>query len=107
MLDFDSMPEFKLHAYKILTLIPVWAKAYEVDEKAIIKQIPIAYAWTKANPDKAPKKFIPRFLNNWMGNAKRFGNLIASPNKPLFQEKLADDNELLTYDDIQAMKGTR
>lgn len=104
MLDFDSMPEFKKHAYKVITLIPVWAKAYEVDEKAIVKQIPIAYAWTLANKEKSPKKDIPRFLNNWMSLAKKYGNLVVTPNKPLYQEKRPANDELLTYDDIQAMK---
>lgn len=98
------MPLFKPQAYKIIQLIPVWAQAYQVDEQAIIKQIPIAYAWCVANKEKAPKKNYARFLNVWMGNAKKFGNLVVSQNKPLYKENLPPPEELLTFEDIQAMK---
>jgi hypothetical protein len=49
-------------------LLVAWAKAYPaVDVEAEIKR---AFAWTVANPSKAPRKNFARFLNGWVGRAK-------------------------------------
>ena len=104
MLNLDQMPEFKAHSFKIMEMIPIWARTYQVDEQAIEKQIPIAYAWTKANPEKAPKKQIVRFLNNWMALAKKFDNLKPSINKPLYKEEKPPEDEVMTGEDFRKMK---
>ena len=75
MLDFEKMPLFSTHSYRIFKLIPQWAFSLEVDSTDIIRQLYIAHTWCLANKDKAPKKNVARFLNQWMGKAKEFGNL--------------------------------
>lgn len=104
MLDFDKLPRFKPQCVRILELIPQWAMAFSVDEKAIMRQLPIAHAWVVSNPGKGPKSQITRFLFHWMAKAKQFGNLAPTRETGIFKEKLAASEELLTYEDIQAMK---
>jgi hypothetical protein len=103
ILDFEKMPKFREHAYRILELIPVWALAHGVSEKAIIQQIPTAYAWMLANK---PRKRITHFLNNWMVNAKKFGNLVEKKAvvSPTVRFAPTAESELLTWDDIQKAK---
>jgi hypothetical protein len=107
MLDFDLMPKFKPHSVRIFELIPIWAHAYQVDEQAVMRQIPIAYAWYLANPSKFPKKNVCRALNTWMKKAKEFGNLMPTQNSKLYKENIPPESERLTYEEIQAMKGSK
>lgn len=74
-LDFRRMPKWMPEALDIMAMIETWARAYEVPREAIIRQIPIAYAWAQSNKNKAPKKLVLRYLNNFMRKAKEFGNL--------------------------------
>lgn len=105
MLNFDSMPLFKPHAYKIFKLIPQWAMAYGVSEKAIIKQIPIAHAWIQSNPGKGPKKQVTRFLFNWMRRAKEFGNLKEDSNFKAYVEERPKDEDLPDEAFFKQLKG--
>lgn len=50
----------------------------------IRSQLGWAHAWCVANPKKAPKKDIPRFLNNWMqSEQKKAGSPIRMPERSL------------------------
>jgi hypothetical protein len=75
MLDFERLPRFKPFAHSIVEQISRWAFAYMVTTEVIMQQIPIAHVWIENNPKKAPKRNVMRFLNNWMAQAKRYGNL--------------------------------
>ena len=69
------MPKWMPEACDIMALTETWARAYQVPREAIVRQIPLAYAWCLSNTKKAPKKQITRFLYTWMKNAQRWGNL--------------------------------
>lgn len=104
MLDFNSLPRFKPQAYGILQMIPVWAKSFEVDEKAIVRQIPWAHGWCESNKAKAPKKNMVRFLFNWMSRAKKLGNLVSIPVSDHYKETVPHEDEVLTGDDFKRMR---
>lgn len=72
-------------ALEIQALVETWARAYEVPREAVIRQIPIAYAWCMSNKNKQPKKNVIRFLFNFMRLAKKYGNLTTTEKK-LYQE---------------------
>ena len=74
-LDFNKLPRFAKDSMKIWKLIPEWSLAHQVDAQVIISQLYIAHAWADANPNKAPKRLVTRFLHSWMIQAKRYGNL--------------------------------
>lgn len=93
-LDFKSMPKWMPEALEIMMLIEVWAKAYEVPREAIIRQIPIAYAWSQSNGKKAPKKHIVRFLFTWMKSAKRWGNLAPREPNRLWKEVIPKEEDI-------------
>ncbi len=86
MLDFNQIPRFKNSQFEIVTLVPEWARAYEVEEAAIERQIYIAHAWINSNKRRAPKRSYTRFLMNWMRKAMEYGNLkvpqVAVPRPP-------------------------
>jgi hypothetical protein len=106
MLNFDQMPKFKPHAYEIIKLVPAWALAYQVDEAAIIRQIPEAHAWILCNKAKAPKVRVTRFLHTWMRKAKQYGNLtIQAPGQKYVEEKPAED-EVMSGEDFRRMRET-
>src|SRR5580765_3293093 len=94
MLDFTALPRFKEQAYDILQMVPVWAKSFEVDEKAIMRQIPWAHGWCESNKAKAPKKNMVRFLFNWMSRAKKLGNLVSVPVSDRYVEHRPNEEEL-------------
>ena len=75
-LDFHQMPKWMPEALEVMALVETWAKAYEVGREAILRHIPIAYAWCQSNPKNAPKRNVTRFLHTWMRNAKKWNNLI-------------------------------
>lgn len=92
MLDFEQFPRFKMASFQIVTLIPQWAKAYEVETEAIIRQIPIAHAWCNSNPKKAPKTNPVRFLHNWMRIAKKMGNLVSRQPDRRYKEQATEED---------------
>lgn len=100
--DFEKLPRFKAKAAEIESLIDEWAAAYDVPNDAIIRQISVAHAWCNANPKKAPKDRITRFLWNWMGKAREWGNL-KSAQRPTIKPK-EDDNRDMTYDEMVAIR---
>ncbi len=104
MLDFDALPRFKQQAYSILTMIPVWAHAFEVDEKAIIRQLGWAHGWCECNKARAPKKNIVRFLFNWMTRAKKLGNLVSVDQDNFYKEAVPNEDEILTGEDFKRMR---
>jgi len=65
------LPRFKNDQFEIITRIPEWARAFQVEPREIERQIGIAHAWINNNPKKGPKKSVMRFLNNWMSIADR------------------------------------
>src|ERR1700681_4236481 len=75
MLNLESLNRFRDFKFQILQLIPEWARAYEVPEQEIMRQINEAHAWANANPSRAPKKLPVRFLHSWMRKAKQMGSL--------------------------------
>lgn len=83
-------------------MIPTWAIAFGVDEKAIIRQIPIAHAWIDSNPRKGPKRDIIRFLFNWLTKAQKFGNLVAEVKVNAYKEK--PTNEDMTVEEMQEIR---
>ena len=101
-LDFREFPKWMPNSLEIMALVDVWAKAHEVSRGAIIRQISIAYAWTQANPKKAPKRLIARFLHSWMAQAKRYGNLKvkAEPWKPSAPEPECE----MTIEEMRAIR---
>lgn len=107
-LDFRAMPKWMPEALEIQALIDTWAWAYQVPREAIIRQIPIAYAWAQSNKNKAPKKNVIRYLFNFMRKANEFGNLkIREPEKTY---KEAHPEEDMSVDEMisirkQNMKG--
>ena len=105
MLDLETLPRFKKFSFEIINLIPEWAKAYEVETVAIMRQIPIAHAWCNANPKKAPKRDPVRFLHNWMRLAKKMGNLVTAQPNRLFREQAPED-EVMTGEDFAKMRKT-
>lgn len=87
-LDFRTLPNWMPDALEIMALVETWAKAYEVPREAIIRQIPIAYAWAQSNKKKAPRKNVVRFLFSWMKQAKKWGNLrVPEVKKPKVEEQ--------------------
>lgn len=102
-LDFTKLPRFKNDAMKVWALIPQWAHAYQVPNEAIIQQLYIAHAWCDSNPKKAPKKQIARFLWSWMGQAKRYNNLVVKKRegpKPAQPEPKED----MTFEEMQEIR---
>ena len=88
---FINFPRFKEHSFRIVSLIPEWARAYQVPEQAILRQLSYAHAWINANPRKAPKRDPVRFLFNWMRLAQKYGNLkVPEPSKKVQPEKEPD-----------------
>lgn len=73
-MNFELLPRFKKHQFRILEMIPKWIMLYEVDIVAIQKQIVAAHVWYDANPTRAPKKDVVRGLHAWMRIAKEFGH---------------------------------
>lgn len=104
MIDFEKLPFFKKHAFRIVELIPEWSRAYEATPEAIEKQIPIAHAWICSNPTRAPKKHLGRFLNTWMKKAKEYGNLVEKKQIMCYNESKTPDEEIMTGDDFAKMR---
>jgi hypothetical protein len=73
--DYYLLPRFREFQVKIAHAMQDWHVAFGVDLKEIERQVRIAHAWCDNNPRRAPKKDIPRFLNNWMQIADRKGSL--------------------------------
>lgn len=103
MLDFSVLPRFKVQAYSIIQMIPVWAQALQVDEQAIIRQIAWAHGWCESNKAKAPKKNMVRFLFNWMVRAKKLGNLVSVTKHDLYKEP-EPEGEVMDGDDFKRMR---
>lgn len=101
-LNFRQMPQWMPEALEIQMLVDVWAQAYEVPREAVIRQIPIAYAWAMSNKKKAPKKRVTRFLHTFMKKAKEFGNLTVKSKDVYREEK--PDSEVMTAEDFQRMR---
>ena len=101
-LDFRLMPKWMPEALEIQALIETWARAYDVPREAIIRQIPIAYAWCMSNKNKQPKKNVIRFLFNFMRKAKEFGNLTVAPKQNLYKEEKTDDD--MTIEEMQEIR---
>lgn len=89
------------YSLEIMALIDTWARAYRVPREAIIRQIPIAFAWSKSNKNKAPKKNVIRFLFNFMRKAQEFGNLRVPPAAGPQPKDLETD---LTYEEAVAIR---
>src|SRR4029077_7578697 len=106
MLDFSQMPRFKEFESKILFMISSWSTCFQAPPEQIERQIPIAHAWCDHNPRKAFKKDPVRFLFNWLKIADRKGTL-QHHRSFVYQEQRPPESEQLTYEDIQAMKGSR
>lgn len=102
MMDFSPFVRFQQVRFKIISLIPEWAQAYQVDEQAIERQIGIAHCWCNANPKKAPKKDPVRFLNNWMRLAKKMGSLVSQPIDRTYKEKPAEED--LSIDEMREIR---
>lgn len=97
-LDFRLMPKWMPEALEIQALVDTWARAYEVPREAILRQIPIAYAWAQSNKKAGPKKHVIRYLFNFMRKAKEFGNLTVKAKEIIFKEQpVADD---LTFEEM-------
>lgn len=101
-LDFRTMPKWMPESIEIMALIDTWARAYEVPREAILRQIPIAYAWVMSNKNKAPKKQVIRYLFNFMRKAKEFGNLKSEAPKPAPAQP--DPEPDLTLDEMRAIR---
>jgi hypothetical protein len=97
-LDFKTMPKWMPEALEIQMLVDVWARAYEVPREAIVRQIPIAYAWAMSNKNKAPKTRICRYLHMFMKKAKEYGNLTVKPKGSPYKEASVKDD--LTYEEM-------
>jgi len=78
-----------MNRFEIISLVPEWAHAFEVETVAILRQIPIAHAWCNSNPRKAPKKDPVRFLHNWMRIAKKMGTLVSKEPDRRYKEQAA------------------
>lgn len=102
MLDFSSMPRFEKQKFQIFNLVEEWASAYGVDSAAILRQIPIAHAWCNANPKRAPKHDVARFLYNWMGIAKRKGTLVVKEPDRRYKETLPEPD--MTAEDLREIR---
>lgn len=83
---------------RILFLIGEWARAYDCEEAAIVRQLSIAHSWCVSNPKRAPKSDCVRFLHNWMGKAKEMGSLVTKPVSRKYVE--APVVEDLTYEEM-------
>lgn len=103
-LDFRLMPKWMPEALEIQALVDTWARAYKVPREAIVRQIPIAYAWAMSNKNKAPKTRVLRFLHTFMRKAKEFGNLTVETKKQNFKEAKPVDEEVMTSDDFRRMR---
>lgn len=77
-----------------MALIESWARAYEVPREAIIRQIPIAYAWSQSNKNKGPRTQITRFLFTWMRHAKKYGNLGTKEPNRLWKEVIPKEEDI-------------
>ena len=99
---FEKLPRFKSHAMQIIHLIPQWSFANEVSPEAITRQLYIAHAWCDSNPKRAPKKDPARFLWSWMRQAKKYGNLTATPRDTTYRE--APTQEDMTVEEMIAIR---
>ncbi len=102
-MDFNYLPRFKPFQFVIVTRVQDWARVYGVPSEEIERQIGIAHSWCQNNRQKAPKKDIMRFLNNWMSIASRKGSLVSKRTETIFKEKPPED-ETMTGDDWAKMK---
>lgn len=100
--DFRQMPLWMPEALDIMALVGTWAQAYEVPRDAIVRQIPIAYAWARANKKQAPKKQITRFLHTWMRNAKKWGNLVVAQPDRRYKDSIPDED--MTFEEMIAIR---
>lgn len=101
-LNFQQMPKWIPEALEIQALVETWARAYEVPREAIIRQIPIAYAWAMSNKNKAPKKNIIRYLFNFMRKAKEFGNLTVAPKSQIYKEEIVEED--MTIEEMRKIR---
>lgn len=103
-MNFDKLPRFKMEALAIVCKIPEWADdVFKVNAEEIERQIHLAHGWADANPKKAPKKNIIRYLYNWLLIAQRKGSLLKKQREN-FKETVADDSEIMTGDDFARMR---
>ena len=102
MLDFTRLPRFARESVRILDLIPQWARAYDADEKDVIRQIPIAHAWLVSN--KAKYRDMTLYLNNWMRKANEYGNLKQAIKGRTYEEKKPREDEIMSGDDWAAIR---
>lgn len=103
VLDFERLPRFKPQAMKIVSLTRQWAYAHGVPEEAVITQIYTAHAWCDSNPKRAPKKDMARFLWSWMGQAKRYGNLVVRA-KEAPREPVVENEGDMTVEEMRAIR---
>lgn len=103
-LDFQKMPRFSNQSLRIMDMIPQWSDLYNVARKTIESQIVTAHVWCNANPEKAPKKQIIRFLNTWMARAKEWGTLKDVPKKDVYVEQKPPEDEVMGPDDFAKMR---
>ena len=73
-MNFDNLPRFQKHQFKILDMIPKWEMLYQVGREQVERQILAAHVWYDANPERAPKKDMIRGLHNWMRIAAEYGH---------------------------------
>ena len=92
-----------MHSVKIMALIQEWADAHQVSRDAIINQIYIAHVWADSNPKKAPRKYMTRYLDSWIKQAKRYGNL-KSPEKPQNRPPEPESESDMTFEEMVAIR---
>lgn len=101
-MNMNDLPRFKSFHFLITCQVPVWAKAFGVEENEIERQIGIAHAWADNNPKKAPKRDVMRYLQNWMQIAEREGSLRRGAKSVLYKDDAKDGD--MTPEEMQEIR---
>jgi hypothetical protein len=103
-MNFEKLPRFQGESLGIVCKVPEWADLiFKVGLEEIERQIHLAHGWADANPRKAPKKNMVRYLYNWLLIAQRKGSLLQKPREN-YQEIKTVDDEIMTGDDFSKMR---
>ena len=101
-MDFEKLPRFKIDQLAILCEIERWVDVFEVERSEIERQIKFAHGWIDANPRKAPRTNVIRYLFNWLTIAERKGSLLRKPREN-FKEVVAE-SDIMTGEDFARMR---
>lgn len=77
-----------------------WKELYP--DLKIREQLILANNWCLANPNKAPKVHMIKFLNGWMKLASQWAQKV--PKHEIYKEEKPNDDDVMDGEDFQKMR---